>query len=151
MCVTKSSIQTETVSVFQLAKNMARQFQSSATNSSGDGAITSWVSHHLNTIYFLNWSFFFQITSFGHVLKVWTSSLYILKWQKIVLNRNIYGYHGRRGEVIKSLLRRQGGAELPGGMKIFTDVDEKHLSNEKRAPGCLWYIGGYTTQLIWGL
>ena len=37
----------------------------------------------------------------------------------------------RRGEVIKSLLRRQGGAELPGGMKIFTDVDEKHLSNEK--------------------
>lgn len=43
MCVTKSSIQTETVSVFQLAKKHGvQQFQSSATNSSGDGAITSW-------------------------------------------------------------------------------------------------------------
>ena len=26
-------------------------------------------------------------------------------------------------------------------------MSRNHVSNEKRAPGCLVYIGGYTTQL----
>lgn len=43
----------------------------SATSCSGDceTPLHPGERHHLNTIYFLSWSVFFQITSFGHVSK----------------------------------------------------------------------------------
>lgn len=85
--------------VFQLAKKTWRNNNSRAPQQILP-EMEPWnpgVSHHLNTIYFLNWSFFFLITSFGHFLKVWTSSLYILKWQKDrVFHRNTHGFGSPR-------------------------------------------------------
>ena len=125
--------------VFQLAKKHGvQQFQSSATNSSGDGAITSGgVSPFEYHLLFKLKFFFFRLPFFGHFWQKFGHLRCIfLKWQKIVFfieTPMAYDLATVRSSKVSSDGKEV--AELPGGWR-YSPMWTIHLL------GCPRFVNG---------